>query len=117
LTGRVAATEDAGPDIGALGTAAEGPSAAGTDTGLRVPEVATASLAAAEAEESEASDETGSPIRTAPPPGRAEPVEAATSAELEADSTELTAMAVSVELLAVDTTAEMLADTTVEAVA
>jgi hypothetical protein len=98
-----------------LGTTADGPFAAETETGLTVPEGGTASLAAAEAEESEASDETGSPIRTAPPPGMAEPVEAAATAELEADPTELTAMAVAVELLAVDT--EMLADATVEVVA
>jgi hypothetical protein len=117
LTGRVAATEDEGPDIGALGTAAEGPFAAETDTGLRVPEVAIASLAVAEAEESAASDEMGSPIKTAPPPGTAEPVEAATTAELEADSTELTAMAMEVDWLAVDTAAEMLAGATVEVVA
>lgn len=117
LTGRVAATEDAGPDIGALGTAAEGPFAAETDTGLRVPGVATASLAVAKAEESAASDEIESPIRTAPPPGMTEPVEVAAIAELEADSTELTAMAVAEDLMAVGTSAEVLADATVEVVA
>jgi hypothetical protein len=117
LTGRVAATEDEGPDIGALGTAAAGPFAAETDTGLRVPEVAIASLVVAEAEESAASDEMGSPIKTAPPPGTAEPVEAAAFAELEADSTEVTVPAVVVEALAAGRIAEVLADTTVEAVA
>jgi hypothetical protein len=85
LTGRVAATEDAGPDIGAFGTAADGPVTAETDTGLRPIEVGTASLALTEAEESTASDDMESPIRTAPPPGMTEPVEGAATAELGAD--------------------------------
>jgi hypothetical protein len=117
LTGRVATIEVAGPVIGALGTAAEGPFAAETETGLTVPEVATTPLTAAEAEGSSASDGMESPIRTAPPPGTAEPVEAATTAELGVDSTELTAMAMEVDLLVVDTVVEILAGGTVEVVA
>ena len=139
LTGRVAPTEDAGPDIELPGTAAEGPFAAETETGLRLTEVATASLAVAEPEESAASDAPESPIKTAPPPGM---VEAVAAAEPEADSiavtvptvvaevfeadatTELAAgwtgvlvLMVPEEALATDTTAEMLADTMVEVVA
>jgi len=104
LTGRVAPTGDAGPDIAALGTAAEGPLATETETGLLATGVDSASLGVAEAEESAASDMLESPIKTAPPPGT---VEADAIVEPEADSTEVSVLA-SVEVgLRADATADL----------